>query len=164
MIPVARDRKYYFEDFVPDSVWETDGPTLTEKDIVEFGLKYDPQYFHVDDEAAKRSPYGGLIASGWQTVSLCMRMTCDSHLLDSASLGSPGVDKLRWIRPVRPGDSLRMRMTVLSATPSQSKPDRGTIFNRWEIFNQHDELVMVMEGYGIIARRGAKPDSTRGAA
>ena len=156
--------KYYWEDLAPGRVFESEPRTLSAKQMVDFALEYDPQYYHTDEQAARSSPYGGLIASGWQTVSLCMRMTCDSHLLDSASLGSPGVDKLRWIRPVRPGDSLRMRMTVLSATPSQSKPDRGTIFNRWEIFNQHDELVMVMEGYGIIARRGAKPDSTRGAA
>lgn len=147
------DKKYFFEDFVPGSTWEIQGPTMTEKDMVEFGSKYDPQPFHADPEAAKHSRFGGLIASGWHTVALCMRMMCDSYLLDSAGLGSPGVDKVRWIQPVRPGDSLRMRMTVLTATPSRTKPDRGALLNRWEIFNQNDEQVMVMEGYGIMARR-----------
>lgn len=146
--------KYHFEDFVPGTTWEIAGPTLTQEEIIEFSSKYDPQYFHVDPEQARRSPYGGLIASGWQTVSLCMRMMCDCYLVDSVSLGSPGVDKVRWKLPVRPGDSLRMRMTVLKASASRTKPDRGTLLSLWEIFNQRNELVMTMEGYGILARRG----------
>ncbi|MBI2319802.1 MAG: MaoC family dehydratase [Betaproteobacteria bacterium] len=155
---VAQGKKYYFEDFIPGSTWEIQGPTLSKEDIVEFAAKYDPQYFHVDAERAKHSAYGGLIASGWQTVSLCMRMTCDCYLLESASLGSPGVDKVRWKQPVRPGDSLRMRVTVLKATASRTKPDRGTLLSLWEVFNQRNELVMTMEGYGILARRSADPD------
>lgn len=156
---MAEKKKYHFEDFVPGSTWEVQGPTLTQEDIIEFAAKFDPQYFHVDPEQAKHSPYGGLIASGWQTVSLCMRMMCDCYLVDSASLGSPGVDKVRWKQPVRPGDSLRMRMTVLKATASRTRPDRGTLLNLWEIFNQRNELVMTMEGYGILARRGAAPSN-----
>ncbi len=147
------NNKYHFEDFTPGSVWEIQGPTLNEADIVEFASRYDPQYFHVDPEQARQSDFGGLIASGWQTVSLCMRMMCDCYLTESASLGSPGVDKVRWKLPVRPGDALRMRMTVLKATASRSRPDRGTLFNLWEVFNQKNELVMTMEGYGILGRR-----------
>lgn len=134
---------------------EIPGPVLTRESILEYAQRYDPQPFHVDEEAAKRSPYGGLIASGWHTVSLAMRMICDAYLLDAASLGSPGVNQVRWLKPVRPGDSLRLRMTVLEAKPSTSKPDRGTVLHRWDVLNQDSETVMTMEGYGMFRRRGA---------
>jgi len=132
---------------------EIPGPVLTRESIMEFARRYDPQPFHVDEEAAKQSTYGGLIASGWHTVSLAMRMICDAYLLDAASLGSPGVNEVRWLKPVRPGDAIRLRMTVLEAKPSKSKPDRGTVLHRWEVFNQKDETVMTMEGYGMFRRR-----------
>jgi acyl dehydratase len=144
---------HYFEDFPVGRVIELDGPTLSAESIVEFAGRYDPQPFHVDPEAAKESIFGGLIASGWQTVGLCMRMICDSYLLNSASLGSPGVNEVRWLKPVRPGDRIRLRMTVLEAKPSTSKPDRGTVLHRWEVFNQSGDLVMRMEGYGMFKRR-----------
>ena len=147
--------KYYFEDFPAGMVAEISGPTLTKESILDFARRYDPQPFHVDETAAKQSIYGGLIASGWQTVSLCMRMICESYLLDAASMGSPGVNEVRWLKPVRPGDTIRLRMTVLEAKPSTSKPDRGTVLHRWEVFNQQGELVMKMEGYGMFRRRGA---------
>ncbi|HEY7674074.1 MAG TPA: MaoC family dehydratase [Burkholderiales bacterium] len=134
---------------------EIPGPVLTRESILEYAQRYDPQPFHVDEEAAKQSPYGGLIASGWHTVSLAMRMICDAYLLDAASLGSPGVNQVRWLKPVRPGDSLRLRMTVLEAKPSTSKPDRGTVLHRWDVLNQNGETVMTMEGYGMFRRRGA---------
>jgi acyl dehydratase len=146
-------KKYHFEDFTPGSVWEMDGPTLGKDEIVEFARRFDPQYFHVDERAAEDSPYGGLIASGWQTVALCMRMICDTYLLQAASLGSPGVNEVRWTKPVRPGDRLKMKMTVLESKISRTKPDRGTVLHRWEVFNQHGEMVMHMEGYGMYARR-----------
>jgi acyl dehydratase len=146
-------KRYYFEDFTPGRVWELEGPALAKAEIVEFARRFDPQYFHVDERAAEDSPYGGLIASGWQTVGLCMRMICDAYLLQAASLGSPGVNELRWTKPVRPGDRLRMKMTVLEAKISRSKPDRGTVLHRWEVYNQHGEMVMHMEGYGMYARR-----------
>ena len=145
--------KYYFEDFVPGTVWEMQGPVLTKEEIVDFGSKFDPQYFHVDEVAARRSRYGGLIASGWHTVSLCMRMMCDRYLSEAASLGSPGVDHVRWLHPVRPGDRLRMKMTVIEAKISRTKPDRGSVQHRWEVYNQDDRLVMTMDGYGILSRR-----------
>ena len=151
----AKQFKYCFEDFRIGMVIEQPGPTLTEADILEFARRYDPQPFHSDQKAAKRSIYGGLIASGWQTVSLAMRMICDAYLLDAASLGSPGVNQVRWLKPVRPGDTLRLRMSVLEAKPSTSKPDRGTVLHRWEVFNQKDEAVMSMEGYGMFRRRNA---------
>lgn len=146
-------KRYYFEDFSPGRVWETDGPTLAKDEIVEFARRFDPQYFHVDERAAEDSPYGGLIASGWHTAALCMRMICDTYLLQAASLGSPGVNEVRWTKPVRPGDRLRMKMTVLESKISRTKPDRGSVLHRWEVFNQHGEMVMHMEGYGMYARR-----------
>jgi acyl dehydratase len=146
-------KRYYFEDFTPGRVFELDGPALDKAEIVEFARRFDPQYFHVDERAAEDSPYGGLIASGWHTVGICMRLICDSYLLQSASLGSPGVNEVRWTKPVRPGDRLKMRMTILEAKLSRSKPDRGTVLHRWEVYNQHGDLVMHMEGYGMYGRR-----------
>jgi acyl dehydratase len=150
----AKSFRYWFEDFSVGMRLEIPGPVLTRESIMEFARRYDPQPFHVDEEAAKQSAYAGLIASGWHTVSLAMRMICDAYLLDAASLGSPGVNQVRWLKPVRPGDAIRLRMTVLEAKPSMSKPDRGTVLHRWEVFNQKDETVMTMEGYGMFRRRG----------
>ena len=146
-------KKYHFEDFTPGRVWEMEAPTLGKDEIIDFARRFDPQYFHIDERAAEDSPYGGLIASGWQTAGLCMRMICAAYLLQSASLGSPGVNEVRWTKPVRPGDRLRMKMTVLEAKISRSKPDRGTVLHRWEVYNQHGDMVMHMEGYGMYARR-----------
>jgi acyl dehydratase len=150
----AKSFKYWFEDFSVGMTVEIPGPVLTRESIMEFARRYDPQPFHVDEEAAKQSTYGGLIASGWHTVSLAMRMICDAYLLDAASLGSPGVNEVRWLKPVRPGDAIRLRMTVLEAKPSTSKPDRGTVLHRWDVLNQNGETVMTMEGYGMFRRRG----------
>jgi len=151
----AKQFKYCFEDFRVGMVIEQPGPTLTRDDILEFARRYDPQPIHLDEEAAKRSIYGGLIASGWQTVSLCTRMMCDSYLLDSAGLGSPGMREVSWLKPVRPGDTLRLRMTVLETKPSTSKLDRGSVLHRWEVFNQAGEPVLRMEGTGLFKRRNA---------
>jgi len=148
-------KRFYFEDFVPGRVWEARSPVLTSEEIIDFGRKFDPQDFHTDENKAKQTVYGGLIASGWHTLSLSMRMICDSFLIDADSLGSPGLEKLRWTKPVRPGDSLRLRMTVREATPSRTRPDRGTVLSLCEVYNQHDELVMTMEGYTIFGRRDA---------
>ena len=147
--------KYYWEDFPVGAVRDFGGRALSRDDIVRFGREYDPQPFHVDEEAAKRSVFGGLIASGWQTCALAMRMMCDAYLLDAASAGSPGVENIRWILPVHPGDTLRVRLTVLEARVLQSKPHIGLVRNKWEMFNQKDEQVMHMEGYGMFLRRDA---------
>jgi acyl dehydratase len=148
-------KKYYFEDFTVGMAVEISGPTLTKESILEYARRYDPQPFHVDEAAAMQSVFGGLIASGWQTVSLAMRMICDAYLVESASLGSPGVKEVSWTKPVRPGDTLKLKMTVLEAKPSRSKHYRGTVLHRWEVFNQKQELVMRMEGYGMFRRRAA---------
>ena len=145
--------RYYFEDFSVGRVFNSGTRQLSEQDILGFASEYDPQYFHTDPEAAKQSIFGGLIASGWQTVGVCMRLMCDSYLLETSSLGSPGVDAVRWVKPVYPGDTLRMRATVIAAKPSSSKPDRGMATMRCEVFNQKDELVMHMQSMQMMGRR-----------
>jgi acyl dehydratase len=147
--------KYCFEDFTVGRVFDSGTRTLSEGDILGFAREYDPQYFHTDPVAAKQSIFGGLIASGWQTVGVCMRLMCESYLLESSSMGSPGVDEVRWLKPVYPGDTLRMRATVLAAKPSSSKPDRGTVTVSWDVYNQDDVLVMHMQGMQIMGRRQA---------
>ena len=145
----------YFEDFPVGSTHDAQGPTLTEASIIEFARQYDPQYFHIDPIRARDSIYGGLIASGWQTAALCMRMLCDAYVLQTDNLGSPGMQDLKWLKPVRPGDTVRMRMTVREARVSNSKPDRGLILQFMEVFNQRDEKVMEMTGWGYMKRRPA---------
>ena len=143
----------YFEDYAPGDVHEFGSIALSEADILEFGRRYDPQYLHVDAERAARGPYGGLIASGWQTMSLIMRLFVDNFLPTGASLGSPGVDELRWYKPVRPGDVLRARATVLSARRSKSKPDRGLVETLLEAINQRGEVVAAARAINFIAKR-----------
>ncbi len=145
--------KYYWEDFSPGRVFETAKRTLSEEDIVRFAREYDPQTYHTDADAARHSPFGGLIASGWQTAAVGMRLMCDGYLLETSCVGSPGMDELRWTKPVRPGDTLRMRSTVIDATPSRKQPNRGTVQFHWEIFNQNDELVLSIRGRQLFLRR-----------
>ncbi len=149
----------YLEDFVPGAVYEAGSVRITEAEIVEFATRYDPQPFHVDADAARVSMYGGLIASGWQTVAVTMRLLVDNVFKDSASMGSPGVDELRWLVPVRPGDTLAPRVTVLETRPSRSKPDRGILRFRVEVTNQDGELAMSLVGAAFIGRRpgGVRP-------
>jgi acyl dehydratase len=149
----AKPFRYWFEDFAVGMALEIPGPVLTPESIMEFARRYDPQPFHVDEQAAKQSAYGGLIASGWHTVSLPIRMICDAYLLDAASLGSPGVNEVRWLKPVRPGDAIRLRMTVLEAKPSKSKPDRGTVILKSETRNQRGEAVQILTSKLIVPRR-----------
>ncbi len=148
----------FLEDLVPGAVSEFGGLTVTKQAIVDFARQFDPQPFHLDDEAAKASPFGGLIASGWHTASLCMRMAVD-HFLGpkSGSIGSPGIDELRWLKPVRPGDTLRVRVEVVDTTPSRSKPDRGTARLKYTVLNQNNDAVMTMVGLGMFLRRPAAP-------
>ena len=149
-IPVE-DR--YFEDYAPSTVVEYGEIRVDEAGIIEFASRYDPQYIHVDPEAAASGPFGGLIASGWQTATVMMRLLVDRFLPKAASLGSPGIDELRWIRPVRPGDVLRIRVTVIEATRSRSKPDRGILRTLVEVLNQDAEVVMSLKPMNIIACR-----------
>jgi acyl dehydratase len=144
----------YLDDFSEGSTFETEGKTLSEAEILEFALKYDPQPFHMDVEAAKEGPFGGLIASGIQTLAIGVRMMIQAQVFaPDASMGSPGMDELRWLKPVYPGDTLRMRGEVLETTPSRSKPDRGMLRYRMTIFNQNGEDVMSMLGMQILRRQ-----------
>lgn len=138
--------KYYWEDLTPGWQCESRSRTLTLDEIKAFAREYDPQPYHVDEEAAKSSPFGGLIASGWQTCSIAMRLMCESYLLQTSCLGSPGLDGLRWFKPVRPGDSLRLKSTALDQTPSKKDPTRGTVKFRWDVLNQKDEVVCSITG------------------
>jgi acyl dehydratase len=147
---------YYWEDFkVGDTSWLGE-KVVDKEETIAFATAYDPQPFHIDEAAAKESFFGGLIASGWHTCAMVMRMMVDSYLRDSASLGSPGVENVRWLKPVRPGDTIRAQRRVLETRASQTKPRIGIVKHRWEVFNQHDELVMSMEGYGMFERRDAE--------
>jgi acyl dehydratase len=142
----------HFEDFEPGQVYDLGTRLVTESEIVAFASEWDPQPFHLDPEAAKESVFGGLIASGWQTGAMWMRMYVDT-MLGSAARGSPGIEELRWLAPVRPGDTLSGRLTVLDATPSATKPDRGTIRIRGEMVNQDGAVVMSMTSRGHFGRR-----------
>jgi len=145
----------YFEDFSVGEATDVGSVTVSEEEIIDFASRYDPQPFHVDRQAAIASPYGGLIASGWHTTALFMGMFVRAILLDSASLGSPGVEEIRWTAPVRPGDTLSARSTVTDARPSSKDPRRGTIFTINEVFNQDGTLVMTLRARGFFARRPA---------
>jgi acyl dehydratase len=145
--------QYYFEDFTVGMSIELDGPRLSEAEMIAFASQYDPQPFHVDPEQARESVWGGIIASGWQTACTCMRLICDGYLNRAAGIGSPGLDELSWLKPVRPGDALRMKMSVEETRSSKSKPDRGLVKHCWEVFNQDGERVMQMRGYGIYLKR-----------
>ncbi|OLB49702.1 MAG: dehydratase [Candidatus Rokubacteria bacterium 13_2_20CM_2_70_11] len=145
----------YFEDFKPGDVIELGSRTISKERILAFAREFDPQPFHTDEEAAKRSIYGGLLASGWHTGSLLMRILYDGLLKDTASLGSPGIDELRWLKPVRPGDTLAARMTILESIPSRTKPDRGLIRSLMEMRNQHGEVVLTIRGLSLLGRRPA---------
>jgi acyl dehydratase len=144
----------YFEDYVPGEVHEFGSIVVEEEEIIAFAQRFDPQDFHIDPEAAKNSIYGGLIASGWHTASLMMRLFVDHYLSKVASLGSPGVDELRWIKPVRPGDRLSLRVTVLETRRSRSRPDRGIVRSFIEVLNQHGEVVMSMKAVNFLLCRG----------
>lgn len=148
-------KRWGFEDFPEGSVREFGGITLTREEILDFARQYDPQPFHLDEEAARRSSFGGLVASGWQTCALMMRMACDAFLLDTATAGSPGVDVIRWVKPVRPGDTLRVRARTLHARQLKSRPQLGNVLIRYEVLNQRDETVLTMDGNTMMFRRSA---------
>jgi len=143
----------YWEDFVVGETLPIGSHTFTEAEIVEFARQFDPQPFHTDPEAARASAFGGLIASGWHTCAVCMRLNCESYINRAVSLGSPGLDNIRWHKPVRPGDTITYQRTVLEARTSRSRPDMGLVLSRTEALNQAGELVMSMEGWGMFGRR-----------
>jgi acyl dehydratase len=144
---------HYFEDFRPGDTVTLGSRAMTEAEIIAFARDYDPQVFHTDPEAARRSTFGGLVASGWQSCAIFMRLLVDGLLKDSSALASPGVDEIRWLKPVRPGDVLAARLTVLEATPSRSKPDRGLVKHACELSNQRGEVVMTMRTLALFGRK-----------
>lgn len=149
-VPVA---SRYFEDYRPGSECIYGPILMREDEIVEFAARYDPQPIHVDPRAAAAGPFGGVIASGWHTCVVVMRVLVERYLSHVAALVSPGIDELRWLKPVRPGDVLRVRVTVLEATPSRSKRDRGLVRTSIETLNQRDEVVMSFKAMNLMRRR-----------
>jgi acyl dehydratase len=146
------DRRY-FEDYHPGAVYEYGHRTISADELLDFAREFDPQPIHIDPEYAKAGQFGGLIASGWHTAALMMRMLADHYLSKVASLASPGVDELRWPTPVRAGDRLRLRTTIVEARPSRSKPDRGVVRTRAELLNQDDAVVLSLVAVNMMTRR-----------
>lgn len=144
----------WFEDYPAGAVFDIGSIDVQEQEVLEFARRFDPQPFHTDPVAAAGSHFGGIIASGWHTASMMMRLLATNFLSPASSLGSPGVDELRWLRPVRPGDVLRGSVAVLSARRSASKPDRGVIESRIEMHNQHGELVFSTRAVSLLRSRG----------
>jgi ornithine cyclodeaminase len=150
-----RETRHYWEDFVPGQVREFGAMVVTRDAVLNFARAFDPQPFHLDHAAGAASLFGALSASGWHTCAMLMRMMVDAYLLESSSLGSPGIEGLKWLKPVFPGDTLRARMHVLEARPMASRPHVGLARSRWELLNQHGQTVLTMEGWGMFGRRRA---------
>lgn len=143
-----------FEDYNAGDVYEfAETISVSEAEIIKFAEQFDPQYFHIDPEAAARSIYKGLIASGAHIIALVFRLYIEKFVPGKASLGSPGLDEVRWLKPLRPGDVLRIRVTVLETRPSSSRPDRGTVRSLVEAINQKNEVIMTLKAINIMARR-----------
>jgi acyl dehydratase len=144
---------FSYEDFEVGSVAQLSGHTFLKEEIIDFAGRYDPQPFHLSEKDGEASPFGGLIASGWNTCSAMMGILVRDMLADSTSMGSPGLDNIRWIKPVRVGDTVRLTVRVLSKRISASKPDRGLVGTRWEAHNQNDELVLTVDSSAIFGLR-----------
>ena len=151
--PDPSNARLTWEDFSIGSAREFGAMRVTREDVLAFAAQFDPQPFHLDDAAAEASLFGRLSASGWHTCAMTMRMTCDAVLLNSSSLGSPGLDSLRWHQPVYPDDVLSVRLTTLDARPMASRPQVGLVLSKWETLNQHGEVVLSMQGWGMFGRR-----------
>lgn len=155
MKTAERQIRYYWEDFPVGTTRRCGAKSVTREAMLAFAREYDPQPFHLDDEAAAASLFGRLAASGWHTCAMAMRMMCDAYLLESASLGSPGLDELRWLKPVFAGDTLHMQYRVLEARIMNSRPGVGLARMEWRIFNQADEAVLAMQGWQMFRLRNA---------
>ena len=147
--------KYYFEDFSVGQVVEYGPRRVSREEIIAFAAQFDPQPMHLDEEAARHSMLGGLAASGWHTCALMMRMITDGFLLEAASMGAPGIDEVKWLRPMRPGDVLTVRGTVQSVRASQTKLDRGFVGFLYEVFNERDERLMTLTCPQMLLRRNS---------
>ena len=145
----------FLDDLKTGQRFSTNGVTLTEAEIIDFAWRHDPQPFHLDVNAASRSPYGGLIASGFQSLTLCFRLFIQSGIFLKSSIGSPGIDELRWLAPVRPNDTLLCEIEVLDLQPSRSKPDRGIARLKYRAINQHGETVLSFIVNHLLLRREA---------
>lgn len=145
--------RYFWEDLQPGSVRDLGSTQVSAEEIKKFAAQFDPQPFHLDEAAGERSIFGGLCASGWHTCALAMRLTVENFLKDSASLGSPGLEALRWLKPVYPGDKLSLKHVILESRPLRKRLDAGLVRSKWEMTNQDGETVMEMEGYGMFRRR-----------
>lgn len=151
-------RQWYFEDFYPGQEIDLGERSVSEEEIVAFAGQFDPQPFHVDRDAAQASIYCGVIASGWHTCSLMMRMVVDGLMCSASSMGSPGLDGVRWLRPLRAGDTIRVRYLTTQVKASNSKPDRGVVWSKWTATNQHGEEICTIEGMGMFGRRSGGGD------
>ena len=151
--PSSSNQVWFFEDYQKDTVIEMGPVYVEEHELIEFALRYDPQPLHIDPEADKTGPYKGLIASGWLTCALVMGELVQNYFSPASSLGSPGIDELQWLRPVRPGDTLTVRVTVLETKRSRSKPDRGLVSTMVEALNQHQEKVVSFKALNFMLRR-----------
>ena len=151
---MPKSKGLFFEDFTVGRTFESAGMTLSESQILDFAWTWDPQPFHIDVEYANSGPYGGLISSGFQTLCVAFRLIHATGYLDDASMGSPGIDDLRWLKPVRPGDTLRVIAEVLEQSPSKSKPDRGRARIKYNVVNQSDDVVMEFITIHILRKRG----------
>lgn len=156
---MSQHKKWYFEDFAAGQEIPLGSRTVTEAEIIAFATQFDPQPFHVDHDAAAQSIFGGVIASGWHTCSMMMRLVVDGMLGGSSSMGSPGLDGVRWLKPVRAGDTISVAYVTKEVRPSASKPDRGVVVSVWQAVNQHGELVCTIEGMGMFGRRPATEDA-----
>ena len=145
--------KYYWEDMQVGHVQQLGTLSPTREEIIAFATQFDPQPFHLDEEAAKASVFGGLCASGWHTCAMAMRLMVTNFLQASSSLGSPGLENIQWPKPVFPGDVLRLQSTVLQTRPMNSRPHVGLVRNHWEMFNQDGDKVLHMDGWGMFGRR-----------
>jgi acyl dehydratase len=149
----------YWDDFVKGQVLSFGSYTITEEEILSFAIQYDPQRFHVSVGEAEKTIFKGLIASGWQTCALMMRMVCDGFMTNSSSVGSPGLENLKWVKPVRPGDTLRVEVEVLESRQLNSKPHLGMVFTRWSCFNQDNDLTTTLEAWNMFGKRPQLTDN-----
>jgi acyl dehydratase len=148
--------RFYYEDFEEGSVERFGSRTVTREEIVGFAAEFDPQPMHLDEQAARRTPLGGLAASGWHSCAIMMRLIADGFILESSCMGSPGVEELKWLKPVRPGDRLNVCRTVLEKRASKSRPEMGFVRFRFELLNQNGETVMEQTNFIMFGRRAAE--------
>lgn len=150
--------KRFLEDYVQGSTYEFGSVAVTESEIIEFARRFDPQLFHTDPSAARQTKFGGIVASGWHTAAMAMSILVENYIPRGSAIGSPGVDQLRWHLPVRPGDTLSVRVTILETRPSVSKPDRGLLRTLVEVMNQRREVVTSWRGMLIVFRKSCQQE------